>query len=347
MEERTSRWVDKRIKKFNVYERYSVGHWKNMWEKQDHIRRKKQLKNNPHEVYSESEIVKIIRTTYEWGHEHKFITEIIVRRASGKTDSITKPDYKYLNKNDIKYMYLLCINDKFGMRSYQQKVNLTAITITLSGIEKYKLFTIVSKPICGMIYESKKKEKRVMTHKEMHKFPDVSLERVLEGLEKYNKDVKCGYANPSHNKDHVELLRFYKENIRECLKHQDQMRHNEIMEDENPFRTLGDYFGPSHEGYQNPIELLDGNNVVPLRSDTIRLVQNGCSFHRLRFEDPVQHIKDILKLMDSLDLDVTNRERTLLHLFQFSLHDQASNWLEHLPAGSISTWEDLTTRFLA
>nr|GEZ58151.1 MAK10-like protein [Tanacetum cinerariifolium] len=119
------------------------------------------------------------------------------------------------------------------------------------------------------------------------------------------------------------------------------------MEDENPFRTLGDYFGPRHEGYRNPIELLDGNNVVPLRFDTIRLVQNGCSFHKLRFEDPVQHIKDILKLVDSLDLDVTNRERTLLHLFQFSLHDQASNWLEHLPAGSISTWEDLTIRFLA
>ncbi|GJS49731.1 MAK10-like protein [Tanacetum coccineum] len=36
-----------------------------------------------------------------------------------------------------------------------------------------------------------------------------------------------------------------------------------------------------------------------------------------------------------------------LRLFQFSLRDQASNWLEHLPAGSITTWEDLTTRFLA
>ncbi|GJU09226.1 MAK10-like protein, partial [Tanacetum coccineum] len=30
-----------------------------------------------------------------------------------------------------------------------------------------------------------------------------------------------------------------------------------------------------------------------------------------------------------------------------SLRDQASNWLERLPAESISTWEDLTTRFLA
>ncbi|GKB72882.1 MAK10-like protein [Tanacetum coccineum] len=119
------------------------------------------------------------------------------------------------------------------------------------------------------------------------------------------------------------------------------------MGDENPIRALVDYSKPSHEGYKNTIELPEGNNVVPLRSDTIRLVQNGCSFHGLRSEDPNQHLKDFLKLVDSLDLDVANRERTRLRLFQFSLRDQASNWLERLPAGSISTWEDLTTRFLA
>ncbi|GKA66829.1 MAK10-like protein [Tanacetum coccineum] len=119
------------------------------------------------------------------------------------------------------------------------------------------------------------------------------------------------------------------------------------MGDENPIRTLRDYSKPSHEGYKNTIELPVGNNVVPLRSDTIRLVQNGCSFHGLRSEDPNQHLKDFLKLVDSLNLDGENRERTCLHLFQCSLRDQASNWLERLPAGSITTWEDLTTRFLA
>ncbi|GJS25599.1 hypothetical protein Tco_0454231 [Tanacetum coccineum] len=119
------------------------------------------------------------------------------------------------------------------------------------------------------------------------------------------------------------------------------------MGDKNPICTLGDYSRPSHEGYRNTTELPDGNNVVPLRSDTIRLVQNGCSFHGLRSEDPNQHLKDFLKLVDSLDLDVVNRERTRLRLFQFSLRDQASNWLERLLAGSISTLEDLTTPFLA
>ncbi|GKC03936.1 hypothetical protein Tco_0995546 [Tanacetum coccineum] len=119
------------------------------------------------------------------------------------------------------------------------------------------------------------------------------------------------------------------------------------MGDENPIRTLTDYSKPSHEGYRNTIELPAGNNVVPLRSDTNRLVQNGCSFHEIRSEDPNQHLKDFLKRVNSLDLDGANRERTRLRLFQFSLLDQASNCLERFSAGSITTWEDLTTRFLA
>ncbi|GJT89625.1 retrovirus-related pol polyprotein from transposon TNT 1-94 [Tanacetum coccineum] len=103
---------------------------------------------------------------------------------------------------------------------------------------------------------------------------------------------------------------------------------------------------PSHEGHRNTIELPDGNNVVLLRSDTIRLVQNGCSFHRLRSEDPIQHLKDYLRIVDSIGLNGDTRNATRLRLFHFSLHDQAINWLDRLPAGSISTWDDLTTRFL-
>ncbi|GJY78249.1 MAK10-like protein [Tanacetum coccineum] len=91
------------------------------------------------------------------------------------------------------------------------------------------------------------------------------------------------------------------------------------MGDANPIHTLEDYSKLSHEGYRNTIELPVGNNMVSLRSDTIRLVQNGCSFHGLRSEDPNQHLKDFLKLIDSLDFN----------------------------ARSITTWEDLTTRFLA
>ncbi|GJX46406.1 zinc finger, CCHC-type containing protein [Tanacetum coccineum] len=120
-----------------------------------------------------------------------------------------------------------------------------------------------------------------------------------------------------------------------------------LSRDDNQPCTLEDYSPPSYEGYQNTIELPKGDNVLSLRSDTIRLVQSGCAFHGLRSEDPNQHLKDFLKPIDSLDLNGENRERRRLCLIQFSLRDQASKWLECLPTGSISTWEDLTTLFLA
>ncbi|GJU58148.1 hypothetical protein Tco_1235914 [Tanacetum coccineum] len=99
------------------------------------------------------------------------------------------------------------------------------------------------------------------------------------------------------------------------------------MGDENPIRTLGDYSKPSHEGYRNTIELLVGNNVVPLRSDTIRLVQNGCSFHGLRSEDPNQHLKYFLKLLDSPDLNGESKESApAMDSFQGLTTKSPSSW---------------------
>ncbi|GJW73746.1 hypothetical protein Tco_0133116 [Tanacetum coccineum] len=68
------------------------------------------------------------------------------------------------------------------------------------------------------------------------------------------------------------------------------------MGDENHIRTLRDYSKPIHEGYRNTIELPS--------------------------EDPNQHLKDFLKLVDSLELDGANRERTRLH--DLALYDNES-----------------------
>nr|GEU55921.1 retrovirus-related Pol polyprotein from transposon TNT 1-94 [Tanacetum cinerariifolium] len=228
IEERTSRWVDKYVKKFNPYARYNVEHWKNPHAKIFYIKKQK-----------ESEKPK----------------EIIARRANGSIVSITESDYKNLNKNDIEDMYLQMVNDKVGdyaeigllwslsvfirstvtwervhdfqlvVESYQWKVNLTTPTITFPGTEKYKVFSIVSEPMYGIIYKKNKKEKRVIRHQEIHKFCDATLKRVLDGLKSYNNDVKHSYVTPSLSKEDAEYLQLFKEEIDEGLKHQDQMRH--------------------------------------------------------------------------------------------------------------------------
>ncbi|GJV12593.1 hypothetical protein Tco_1354134 [Tanacetum coccineum] len=193
---------------------------------------------------------------------HKFPAVIfpdddIEERTSRWVDKCVKkfnPYYKNLNKNDIEDLYMLIVNGKvndyartrlpwslsvfirstviwervhdfqLGVESYQQKVNLTALTITFLGIENYKMFSIISKLVYGIINKNNKKEKRVMRHQEVHKFCDATLKRVLEGLKNYNNNVKHGYVTPSLSKEDVEYLQLFEEEIKERLKHHYQMR---------------------------------------------------------------------------------------------------------------------------
>ncbi|GJW16985.1 hypothetical protein Tco_0024421 [Tanacetum coccineum] len=238
IKERTSRWVDKCIKKFNPYARYSVEHWKNPHAKIFYIKKQKEPGKPKELVYSNSTIVQIIKTFWELGHEHKFITKIVARRTNG---SIKVDDYA---KIGLLWSLSVFIRStviwervpgfQLDVESYQQKVNLTAPTITFPGIEKYKVFSIISEPVYGIIYKYSKKEKRVMRHQEVHKFCDATLKRVLEGLKSYNNNVKHRYVTPSLSNEDVEYLQLFEEEIEEWLKHRDQMRRWEMYVNRRP-----------------------------------------------------------------------------------------------------------------
>ncbi|GJV43338.1 hypothetical protein Tco_1427874 [Tanacetum coccineum] len=187
------------------------------------------------EIYSNSKIVQVIKTYWELGHEHKFITDIVARRANDCIVSITELDYKNLNKNDIEDIYLLIMNGKvpdyadtgllwslsvfvrstviwervhdfqLGIESYQQKVNLTAPTITFPRIEHHEMFSIIYEHVHGIIYKNSKKEKRVMRYKKIHL-----------------------------TKDETEYLKLFEEEIEERLKHRRQMRRWEMYVNGRP-----------------------------------------------------------------------------------------------------------------
>ncbi|GKA62077.1 hypothetical protein Tco_0761596 [Tanacetum coccineum] len=125
---------------------------------------------------------------------------------------------------------------QLGIESYQQKVNLTAPTISFLRIKKHKMFSIIYKPVHGIIYKNSKKEKRVIRHSEIHKFCDATLNRVLEGLKSYNNDVKYGYIQRDLNEDKVEYLKLFAEEIEVRLKYCNQMRRWEMYVNGRPLR---------------------------------------------------------------------------------------------------------------
>ncbi|GJW74616.1 hypothetical protein Tco_0133986 [Tanacetum coccineum] len=262
IEERTSRWVNKCVKKFNPYARYGVETIGRILSKDRHIRNKKSMEKPKEGGLSRTQrSFNSFSMTYCVGvMKHKFITEIVARRANECIVSITEPDYKNLNKNDIEDMYLLIMNGKvldyaeiwllwslsvfikssviwervhdfqLGIESYQQKVNLSAP----SRSEKHKMFSIIYEPVHGIIYKNSKKEKRVMRHSEIHKFCDATLNRVLEGLKSYNNDVKYGYVQRELTNDEVEYLKLFEEEIEVKLKYRNQMKRWEMYVNERP-----------------------------------------------------------------------------------------------------------------
>ncbi|GJW69663.1 hypothetical protein Tco_0126580 [Tanacetum coccineum] len=191
--------------------------------------------------------VDIEERTSRWVNKQKEpgkLKEVIDARIANECIvSITKSNYKNLNKNDIKDIYLLIMNGKvpdyaetsllwslsvfirslviwervhgfqLGIERYQQKVNLTAQIISFPRIEKHKMFSIIYEPVHGIIYKNSKKEKRVMRHSEIHKFCDATLNRVLEGLKSYNNDVKYDYIQRGLTEYEVEYLKLFEEEI--------------------------------------------------------------------------------------------------------------------------------------
>ncbi|GJX57999.1 hypothetical protein Tco_0289389 [Tanacetum coccineum] len=177
-------------------------------------KRQKEPGRPKEEIYSNSKIVQVIKTFWELGHEHKFITEIVARRAN---DCIV-PDYA-----DTGLLWSLSVfirssviwervhDFQLGIESYQQKINLIAPTITFPGIEECDVFSIVYEPVHGIIYTNSKKEKRVMRPSEIHKFCNATLRRTLEGLKSYYNDVKYGYVQKELTNDELEFLNLFEE----------------------------------------------------------------------------------------------------------------------------------------
>ncbi|GJW91424.1 hypothetical protein Tco_0168977, partial [Tanacetum coccineum] len=123
---------------------------------------------------------------------------------------------------------------QLGIKSYQQKINLTAPTITFPGIKECDVFSIVYEPVHGIIYTNSQKEKRVMRPSEIHKFCDATLRRTLEGLKSYYNDVKYGYVQKELTNDELEFLKLFEEEIEVRLKYRDQMRRWEMYVNGRP-----------------------------------------------------------------------------------------------------------------
>ncbi|GJV24741.1 retrovirus-related pol polyprotein from transposon TNT 1-94 [Tanacetum coccineum] len=77
--------------------------------------------------------------------------------------------------------------------------------------------------------------------------------------------------------------------------------------------------------------------------DELRTITFSGSDH----EDANEHIEKVLKIVDLFHIPNITIDQVMLRAFPMSLTGAVSRWLRNKPTGSITTWEDLKTKFLS
>ncbi|KAK5793306.1 hypothetical protein PVK06_034448 [Gossypium arboreum] len=108
-----------------------------------------------------------------------------------------------------------------------------------------------------------------------------------------------------------------------------------------------DYAKPSLTGAESSIvrPAIAANNFE-LKPNRIQMIQHFIQFDGLQDEDPNTHLENFLEFCDTFKINGVSDDAIRLRLFPFLLRNKAKQWLNSLPRGSITTWEQITKKFL-
>ncbi|KAL0408093.1 UNVERIFIED_CONTAM: hypothetical protein Sradi_1743700 [Sesamum radiatum] len=113
-------------------------------------------------------------------------------------------------------------------------------------------------------------------------------------------------------------------------------------------RPMMEYSFPPADGTTSSIvkPAVEANNFE-IKPAIIQIIRSSVQFSGLPDEDPNKHLVNFLEICDTFRFNGVSSDAIRLRIFPFSLCDTAKDWLQSLPAGSITTWAALTQKFLA
>src|SRR3954471_19877889 len=111
-------------------------------------------------------------------------------------------------------------------------------------------------------------------------------------------------------------------------------------------RLLGDYEGENaHPNRMTIVNQLVNVAHFQLHPSTIRQLESKLCSGRIN-EDANKHLQRFLTTTTSLKIEGHFEEAKRLVMFPFTLSEDAEEWFYSLPAGSITTWQQMETAFL-
>ncbi|XP_075102480.1 uncharacterized protein LOC142177482 [Nicotiana tabacum] len=112
-------------------------------------------------------------------------------------------------------------------------------------------------------------------------------------------------------------------------------------------RILRDYVRLDRFNYESSVRKPPmAVNNFEIRTGLIQTIKQSCIFTGDTSEDPHSHLIDFLELTETAKYNGVPPKAIKLRLFPFSLKGDVKTWLRSLPLGSITTWDQMTRKFL-
>ncbi|GJY80858.1 retrovirus-related pol polyprotein from transposon TNT 1-94, partial [Tanacetum coccineum] len=90
---------------------------------------------------------------------------------------------------------------------------------------------------------------------------------------------------------------------------------------------------------------IEDNDNFKLKGQFLKELRTN-TFSGLDHEDANEHIEKVLEIIDLFHIPNIILDQVMLKAFPMSFTGASSRWLRNKPTGSITTWEDLKTKFL-
>ncbi|GKD05084.1 retrovirus-related pol polyprotein from transposon TNT 1-94, partial [Tanacetum coccineum] len=128
----------------------------------------------------------------------------------------------------------------------------------------------------------------------------------------------------------------------------DQEEYSEEEVTETMAETMEQYMSKTQADYGSGVARpkIEDKDNFELKGQFLKELRTN-TFSSSDHEDANEHIEKVLEIVDLFHIPNITIDQVMLRAFPMSLTGVASHWLRNKPSGSITTWEDLKTKFLS